>query len=121
MRLKLFALSLALIFSNLIAQDYPEVSIRDIQFAPVDSLLLYGGRNSEPKPNFFRDTVIVTGVVMNSPYQNVDPTGTRTLHSGAPAFYIQDTASTDWSGVIVRDPELSSSFAILDSGIVVKF
>ncbi|MBU2507253.1 MAG: T9SS type A sorting domain-containing protein [Bacteroidetes bacterium] len=125
MRLKIFFLSLIFVFSNLIAQDYPEVSIRDIQFAPVDSLLLYGGRNSEPKPNFLGDTVIVTGVVMNSPHQDADPTKPRSLHSGAPAFYLQDTAYAAWSGILVRDIKVygtgeQSVFATLDSGLVVK-
>lgn len=119
---KLFTIFLSLFFSiNVFAQTYPEVSIKDIQFEPADSLLFYGSQNSEPKPNFFGDTVVVTGVVMNPPYEGVNPDSTRTLHAGAPAIYLQDTSQTEWSGILVRDPGAFPAFAVLDTGLVVKF
>jgi len=106
---------------SIFAQTYPEVSIRDIQFEPADSLLFYGAQNSEPKPNYFGDTVIVTGVVMNPPYKGVNPDSTATLHAGAAAMYLQDTAQTEWSGILVRDPDSFPAFSVLDTGLVVKF
>ena len=106
---------------SIFAQTYPEVSIKDIQFELADSLLFYGAQSSEPKPNFLGDTVVVTGVVMNPPYQGVNPDSTRTLHAGAAAIYLQDTAQTEWSGILVRDPGAFPAFAVLDTGLVIKF
>lgn len=108
---------------SLFAQIYPELSIKDIQFIEADSLLEYGSRNSEPKPALAvsGDTVIVTGVVMSAPYEGANPDSTRMLHAGTAAIYLQDTSMTEWSGVLVRDPAASTSFAILDTGYIVKF
>ena len=108
--------------SSLFAQ-YAEVSIRDIQIQADSALLAAGAINSEPVPALAvsGDTVIVTGVVMNAPYEGVNPDSTRTLHAGAAAVYLQDPNDRDWSGVLVRDPDASGSFAILDTGLVVKF
>ena len=113
----------ALFASNLFAQTYPEVSIKEIQFQTNDALLTAGLTNSEPKPELAvsGDTVIVTGVVMNSPYEGVNPDSNKTLHAGVPAIYLQDPNSREWSGVLVRDKGLSDAFAILDTGVVVKF
>ncbi len=106
---------------NLFAQDYPEVSIRDIQYVPADSLLAYGTSWTEPTPPLFGDTVWVTGVVMNPPYEGANPDSLRSLHAGAAAIYLQDTSETEWSGILVRDPAASPSFAVLDSGLVIRF
>ena len=106
---------------NLFAQEYPEVSIRDVNFAPDDSLLFYGALNSEPVPELAGDTVIITGVVMNSPYFNANPADGEMLAAGAPALYLQDINDTEWSGVLCRDPYLGSEvFAILDTGMIIQ-
>ncbi len=115
-------LSVVLLFSlNIYAQNYPEVSIRDIQFVPDSSLLAAGVSWSEPVPPLFGDTVIVTGVVMNPPYEGANPDSIRSLHAGAAAIYLQDTSETEWSGILVRDENNSPSFAVLDTGLVIKF
>lgn len=105
---------------QLFAQVYPEVTIRDIQYAPADSLLAYGALNSEPRPNYEGDTVTVTGVVMNAAYEGANPDSIRTLHAGAAAVYLQDQNNPEWGGILVRDTEGSSAFALLDTGLVVK-
>ena len=89
---------------QLFAQDYPEVTIRDVNFAPDDSLLYYGSLNTEPLPPLAGDTVIITGVVMNSPYFDANPEIGEMLAAGAPALYLQDLNDTEWSGVLCRDP-----------------
>ncbi len=121
MKTKLTTIALFLIFlSNILAQTYPEISIRDIQFAPDDSLNFYGNLNSEPRPNYEGDTVTITGVVMHPPYEGANPDSTRTLHAGAAALYLQDQNNPEWGGIMLRDPEGSTAFAILDSGLVIK-
>ncbi len=113
---------LALFTSNIFAQ-YAEVSIKDIQFQTNDALLTAGASNSEPVPALATsgDTVIVSGVVMNSPYFGATPDSSEMLSAGAPAFYLQDPNNRSWAGVLVRDETSSGDFAILDTGLVIKF
>lgn len=71
------------------AQNYPHVSIRDIQFKPQDSLAL--GKDGS---DYLGDTVQVTGIVMVSSI--VDPTFDRRPIMWAGArwqTYIQDTSN----------------------------
>lgn len=99
---------------NVLAQVYPEVSIRDIQFQHPDSLLANGDK---PSP-FNGDTLTITGIVMNPTFRN----GAATLISGAPAIHLQDTSQTEYAGILVRFPNPSSAaFNALDSGTVAKF
>ena len=123
MKKNLILLLILFMSVSLFAQTYPELSIKDIQYMEPDSLLLYGSRNSEPKPALAvsGDTVIVTGIVMNAPYEGANPDSIHKLHAGAAALYLQDTSMTEWSGILVRDPDASTSFAILDTGYIVKF
>jgi hypothetical protein len=110
-------LSLIILFGlsiSIIAQQYPEVSIRDIQYQHPDSLLKLGDKPSPVNG----DTVTITGIVMNPTYRN----GTTTLISGAPAIHLQDTSITEYGGILVRFPSPSSAaFDALDSGTVAKF
>ena len=109
--------------SNLFAQDYQEVTIKDINYQTDADLLAAGLNNTEPIPALAvsGDTVVVTGVVMNSPYFGANPDSTEMLSAGAPALYLQDIDERDWSGVLVRDETGSNAFSILDTGLVVKF
>jgi hypothetical protein len=114
-------LFLIIVFSiQIIAQEYPEITIRDIQFATDSSLNYYGSLNSEPKSAYEGDTVTVTGVVMHPTYEGVNPDSIETLHSGAPAIYLQDENNPEWGGILVRDPEASTAFSILDTGLVIS-
>ncbi len=116
MKTTFYILSVILFIStmNLIAQSYPEVSIRDIQYQHPDSLLTIGD-----KPSPLRgDTVIVEGVVMNPSYTGA----VTTLNSGAPAVFLRDTTSEDFSGILVRYPNGSSTqFNSIQTGTVAKF
>ncbi|MFZ1518031.1 MAG: T9SS type A sorting domain-containing protein [Ignavibacteriaceae bacterium] len=99
---------------NLIAQTYPEVSIRDIQYQHPDSLLTIGDK---PSP-LLGDTVIVEGVVMNPSYSGT----VTTLNSGAPAVFLADTNYSDYSGILIRYPNGSSTaFNSILTGTVAKF
>ncbi|MCB9250232.1 MAG: hypothetical protein H6613_17615 [Ignavibacteriales bacterium] len=92
-----------------------------MNFAPDDSLLYYGSLNTEPAPALVGDTVMITGVVMNSPYFNANPEDGEMLSAGAPAFYLQDINNPEWGGVLCRDPNLGSDvFAILDTGMIIQ-
>lgn len=117
MKLKAILLSLLFMSISVFAQDYPEVSIYDIQYQHPDSLLANGDL---PSP-LDGDTVTVTGVVMNSTYMGANPDSTETIAVGAPGVFLQDTGDVKpYSGIVVRDETESSDFALLDTGFVVK-
>ena len=120
MKFKLLSFIFLALGINLFGQTYPEVTIRDIQFLPADSLELYGLSNTEPKPPLAGDTVIVTGVIMNQVRYGANLDSAVYLHFGVPSFYMMDTAVSEWGGIIVRDLSASPNFGILDSGLVVK-
>jgi hypothetical protein len=115
---KVYILLLLTLFAGNLFAQYAEVSIKDIQFQTDDALLTAGASNGEPVPALATsgDTVIVSGVVMNAPYEGVNPDSTRTLHAGAAAIYLQDPNDTSSSGIMVRAPDASAAFAILDTG-----
>jgi len=118
----ILVLAITLSASSLFAQ-YAEVSIKDIQFQTDSALVAEGAINSEPVPalSVSGDTVIVSGVVMNAPYEGVNPDSIRTLHAGAAAVYLQDPNDRSWSGILVRDEAASGAFAILDTGLIIQF
>ena len=122
MKLRILIAFLFLICSQISAQVYPEVTIKDIQYVDPDSLLYYGALGTEPKPQLFNDTVTVVGVMMCPPYEHANPDSQLTLHSGSvPAIFLQDTAMTEWSGVITRlVGGAGTIFDNLDSGTVIK-
>lgn len=120
MKKMVLILSLIIFSVNTFSQVYPEKTVRDVNFVEADSLLYYGSIGTEPVPPLVGDTVIVTGVVMCAPYRGANPDSAETLHAGLPAIYFQDTAQTEWSGVLLRDPNGSSAFSILDSGLIIK-
>lgn len=92
---KLFLLLLVLFSFNTIAQDYPEVSIYDIQFLP-DSVILNG---DSPSP-LNGDTVLVTGTVMVSPIVDPQTDRRRIIAAGDRwSAYIQDHLMNEWSGI----------------------
>ncbi len=74
---KLLLLIVLIGAATLIAQEYPEVSIRDFNYHEADSLLHYGGLLDEPPQPMLGDTVIVTGVVMNPPHLGANPDSTE--------------------------------------------
>ncbi|GAB4290631.1 MAG: hypothetical protein Kow0098_09400 [Ignavibacteriaceae bacterium] len=118
---KIFLLFVFSLAANLFAQ-YPEVTIHDIQYQNPDSLNIYF--DDDMVSPYDGDTVVVTGVVMTAPYKSLtfDPDSILIyVGTGAAGFYMQDTALTDWSGILVRqDPSLGPPFSELDSGSVVK-
>lgn len=90
MKINYLLILLLMLSIELFAQNYPEVTIKDINFVPNDSLLFYASKNTEPKSLLVGDTVIITGVVMNSPYFNADPANAEMLAAGAPSVFLQD-------------------------------
>ena len=114
---KLFLSLLGLMLSiNLFAQQYPEVTIMDIQYQP--DILTLGDQ-----PSIYNlDTVTIVGVVMVAPYKDANPDSGTTLIAGAPALILQDTSETDWAGMLVRYVGMPAGnpFGILDTGYVIK-
>jgi len=100
---------------NVFAQ-FPEVSIRDIQF---QDILTTGTDNPSP---FDGDTVTVVGVTMSAPYKDANPDSALVLHAGSvPALYLQDTTETDWAGLLVRfEGGSTPAFDALDTGTVIR-
>jgi Secretion system C-terminal sorting domain len=114
---KIFFFLFALILSiNIFAQQYPEVSIMDIQYQP-DILAL--GDQSSPLNG---DTVTIVGVIMVAPFKDANPDSGWTLNASAPALILQDTSETDWAGMLVRYPNMPTGnpFGILDTGYVIR-
>jgi hypothetical protein len=108
---------LGLILSiNIFAQQYPEVTIMDIQYQP-DILTL--GDQASPLTG---DTVTIVGVVMVAPYRDANPDSGTTLIAGAPALILQDTTETDWAGMLVRYLNMppGNPFGILDTGYIIR-
>ena len=114
---KLFFFFVTLVLSiNVFGQPYPEVTIMDIQYQP-DILTL----GDQPSP-LNGDTVTIVGVVMVAPYKDANPDSGVTLNAGAPALILQDTAETEWGGMLVRYPSMPTGnpFGILDTGYVIR-
>ncbi len=116
-KIKLLVISILLLSIQLMAQVYPEVTIKDIQFQSSDQLINPPHDNPSPLNG---DTVTVVGVVMNSPYFHANPDSGLILHAGAPAIFLQDQDHPEWGAIEVRDPNGSSAFAALDTGMVVR-
>ncbi len=117
MKMKFVTLFLLFAFLNVFAQDYPEVSIRDIQFISDSALAV--DPHDYPSP-LNKDTVVITGVVMNAPFRYDDP-NTAVLHVGGAGFYLRDTSYNEWAGIIVRQNGITSAaFNAVDTAMVVK-
>ncbi len=124
---KLLLILFALVCSvSLFAQNYPQVSIKDIQYINPDSLNTYFDFPLSPLTG---DTVTVTGVVMESPYMNPSSPGDSTIMyvgTGNAGFFMQDTSTahsnSDWKGIfVINENEVSGDdFSTLDSGLVVN-
>lgn len=112
---KLFLLLFILIYSASFAQEYPLVSIKDIQYVSNDSL-----QAGHDLSRYDGDTVRVQGVVMNAAFKNADPEDERLLHAGANAVFLNESDLGPFGGILVRDVTSSDAFAILDTGIVIE-
>ena len=112
---------MAFLTINLIAQQYPEVSIMDIQYQDPSGLLVYFENDSASA--YDGDTVTVTGIVMSPPNIDANPANGALFYFGSTrrGFYIQDTSATEWAGLLVLQEEpFSPELEILDSGTVIK-
>ena len=96
--------------------QYPEVTIMDIQYQP--DILTTG---DQPSPLTGDTVTIKAGVVMVAPFRDANPDSGTTLIAGAPALILQDTAETEWAGILVRYPNMPAGnpFSILDTGTVI--
>ncbi len=118
MKKMLLFLLVCLISLPVLAQNYPHVSIKDIQYINPDSL----SGSCEIQSSLAGDTVNVTGVVMVAPYRDANPDSGTTLIAGAPALILQDTADAEWGGILVRYPNMPTGnpFGLIDTGYVVN-
>ncbi|MBN2570855.1 MAG: T9SS type A sorting domain-containing protein [Ignavibacteriales bacterium] len=118
MKSKLLFFCLFFLAVNIFGQTYPEITIYDIQYIHPDTLMV-------PPYDYFSpyedSTVIVTGILMNSPYRGANPDSSRMLHSAAPAALLQDVNNPEYGAVLMRfPPDGNTLFNVLDSGYVVK-
>lgn len=114
MKIKLFTLIFLFSALAVFAQNYPHVSIHDLQFVPDDSLAI-----NKDASLHVGDTVQVTGVVMASTL--VDPTFNRKPIMWAGArwqTYLRDTNYTanEWAGIniIQNDTSLAAQGTLMD-------
>jgi len=107
---------------NLFAQDYPLVTIQDIQFLP-DSVINLG---DAPSP-LNGDTVRVRGVVLVSPTVNPETDRRTIMYAGGRwVTYIQDENGELWGGLnVLQDDTLAihqgTFFDLIDTAQVVEF
>jgi hypothetical protein len=122
MRIK-FIIGLFFVFASMaFAQEYPLVTIQDIQYLP-DSVIAVG---DAPSP-LLGDTVRVRGVVMVAPV--VDPIGDRRriiAAGGRWAAYIQDQNGQVWGGLYPIQHDTTNAnqqtfFYLADTAQVVEF
>lgn len=118
MKKALLLLTIVLLSMPIIAQTFPEITIRDIQFIADQDLLNPPHDYESP---YEGDTVVVTGVINVAPYFYSTVDSGLTLITGAPAMYIQDPNDPEFGGMLVRFPGGSgAAFNSLDTGMVVK-
>lgn len=107
------------------AQTYPEKSLFDLNFIPMDSLRIADslgvtGRSSLTNSQYLGDTVTVTGVVLTAP-----PIVGNTKVSGNWSFYVQSTDSAEWGGMNVfyydSTAAISAGYGAIDTGYVIQF
>jgi len=118
---KLLSLAVFLLLSISVFAQYPEVTIRDIQYQDPSTLITYW--DDDFGSSLDGDTVTITGIVMVPPYKAANPDSGVLMYCGGgnAGFYIQDTSETDWSGLLViQSSPISPEFQYLDSGTVVK-
>ena len=116
-------LAVLFIFSmNIIAQEYPLVTIQDIQFLP-DTVI----QNGDAISPLWGDTVHVRGIVMVSPVVNPTTDRRRIIAAGARwSIYIQDEVTGVWGGINILQNDTvgvaqNTFFDILDTAQVVEF
>ncbi len=117
----LFAL-LFVLSMNIIAQEYPLVTLQDIQFLP-DSVI----QNGDAISPLWGDTVRVRGIVMVSPVVDPSTDRRRIIAAGSRwSIYVQDEVSGVWGGVnILQNDTVGAAqgtfFDVIDTAQVVEF
>lgn len=109
MKIRLIALFLILLCGSFVmAQNYPHVSIYDIQYKPADSIA--AGGDASP---YMGDTVVVTGVVM---VKTVDVNHKPIMWAGARwQTYLRDTAlSNEFAALNVIQNDTTSLTTLMD-------
>ncbi len=110
--------------SSVFAQTYPEKSLYDLNFIPMDSLVIadssgVNGRSSLTDTQYLNDTVTVTGVVLTAP-----PVVGNVKVSGNWSFYMQSEDSAEWGGmnVFYRDSNaaITAGYGAIDTGYVIQ-
>ena len=116
-------LAVLFIFSmNIMAQEYPLVTIQDIQFLQ-DSVI----QNGDAISPLWGDTVLVRGIVMVRPVVDPSTDRRRIIAAGARwSIYIQDEVTGVWGGInILQNDTVGAAqgtfFDILDTAQVVEF
>ncbi|MBK7629909.1 MAG: hypothetical protein IPJ23_04260 [Ignavibacteriales bacterium] len=123
MKIKLFTLFAALFIlsMNIFAQEYPLVTLQDIQGVP-DSLL-----GTDPPSLLNGDTVRVRGIALVSTVIDPDTNRGVIISAGARwAGYIQDPESNLWGGlnIIQNDTSVAAQgtfYDLVDSADIVEF
>jgi hypothetical protein len=107
---------------NIMAQEYPLVTIQDIQFLQ-DSVI----QNGDAISPLWGDTVLVRGIVMVRPVVDPSTDRRRIIAAGARwSIYIQDDVTGVWGGInILQNDTVGAAqgtfFDILDTAQVVEF
>ncbi len=124
MKSKVLLVILIMFTSQILAQEYPLVSITDLNTVP-DSLLENASSIKDIGTQYSGDTVRVVGTVLFAPMVNWENDRRLTTSSskyGNYVTFIQDTAGNVWGGltVIQADSNFQTGFDIIDTGDVVE-
>ncbi|MEN8192987.1 MAG: T9SS type A sorting domain-containing protein [Bacteroidota bacterium] len=124
MKLRYFIYSIFILTSFLKAQEYPTMTIPELNIVP-DSILANASTISEIGTQYSGDTVKIVGTVLFAPmvdWENDRRLTTSSATRGSYLTFIQDTSGALWGGMTVEQPDtnFATGFDIIDTGDVVE-
>jgi Secretion system C-terminal sorting domain len=124
MKIKYFLLSFILLAVILKAQEYPTISIPELNIVP-DSILTNATTISDIGTQHMGDTVKIVGTVLFAPmvdWENDRRLTTSSASRGTYVTFIQDTSGALWGGMFIEQPDtnIATGFDIIDTGDVVE-
>ncbi len=120
----LVSIIISLLTSTLLAQEYPEVSIVDLNIVS-DSVLENATSIVDIGTSYMGDTVKIVGTVLFATmvdWENDRRLTTSSASRGTYLTFIQDTASRVWGGITIEqtDSNFRTGFDKLDFGDVIE-
>jgi len=124
MKVKYLVYLLFLVSILIKAQEYPTISIPELNLVP-DSILTNATTIVELGTQYSGDTVKIVGTVLFAPmvdWENDRRLTTSSATRGTYITFLQDTSGALWGGMLVEQPDtnFATGFDIIDTGDVVE-